>query len=362
LLILTAAPQQSGVTFVAENRDGVVTNPTITIRHSARSYFRLASLRSIIFLFLVLSAGAPDRAVAQDWPTRTVRVVVPYGPGGIADVFGRLTADRLSKMLGQPFVVESRGGAGGAIGTEYVVRSPSDGYTLYFAGGGQFSVLPLMQKLAYDPLKDLTPVSMVTFNGMALAVNNDLPVHSVREFIDYARANPGKINYGSTGLGSSSHLAAAALAAHEKLDMVVVPYQATPPSILALITGTTQLFFGNISDIVESARGGKVRLLAISSEKRVAQFSDIPTVAETVPGFVMSGWNGYFAPAGTPRSIVDRLSQAIAIVCRDPEVVKIMSSMSVDAVGGTPEQLAAAIQQDLPIYRVAVEAAGLRKQ
>jgi tripartite-type tricarboxylate transporter receptor subunit TctC len=340
----------------------VVTNPTIAVQHSARCYVHLTSRYAITLLFLVLSAGPLGEAFAQDWPARTVRVVVPYGPGGIADVFGRITADRLTKLLSQPFVVESRGGAGGAIGTEYVVRSPNDGYTLYFAGGGQFSVLPLMQKLAYDPLRDLMPVSMVTRNGMALAVNNDLPVRSMREFIDYVRANPGKVNYGSTGLGSSSHLAPAAFAAHQKLDMVVVPYQATPPSILALISGTIQVFFGNISDIVESARGGKVRLLAISSEQRVAQFPDVPTVAETVPGFVMTGWNGYFAPAGTPRSIVDRLAQAIATICRDPEVVKIMGNMSVDAVGSTPEQLAAAIQQDLPIYRVAVEAAGLRKQ
>jgi len=355
------APRQkhSGVDWI---EDGEVKNRPIIHQHSAPGCFRIGSLRTIAPFLVVLSVAAIAQAHAQDWPARTVRIVVPYGPGGIADVFGRLTADRLTKLLGQPFVVESRGGAGGAIGTEYVVRSPNDGYMLYFAGGGQFSVLPLMQKLGYDPLKDLTPVSMVTRNGMALAVNNDLPAHSTREFIEYVRANPGKVNYGSTGLGSSSHLAPAALAAHEKLSMVVVPYQATPPSILALITGTIQVFFGNVSDIVESARGGKVRLLAISSEKRASQFPDVPTVAETVPGFVMTGWNGYFAPAGTPRPIVDRLSQAISAVCRDPEVVKIMGNMSVDAVGSTPEQLAAAIQQDLPIYRAAVEAAGLRKQ
>jgi tripartite-type tricarboxylate transporter receptor subunit TctC len=330
--------------------------------YDTKESFRSGACRAVFTALLVCGVFGCGPAHAQDWPARTVRVVVPYGPGGIADVFGRLTADRLTKLHGQPVIVESRGGAGGAIGTEQVVRSPNDGYTLYFAGGGQFSVLPLMQKLNYDPLKDLTPVSMVTLNGMALAVNNDMPVRSTQEFIDYVRANPGKVNYGSTGLGSSSHLAPAAFAAHEKLDMVVVPYQATPPSILALITGTIQVFFGNVSDIVESARGGKVRLLAISSEKRALQFPDVPTVAETVPGFVMTGWNGYFAPAGTPRPIIDRLSQAVAAVCRDPEVVKIMASMSVEAVGSTPEQLAAAIQKDLPIYRAAVEAAGLRKQ
>jgi len=309
----------------------------------------------------MLAAGA-GVAHAQDWPARPVKVVVPYGPGGIADVFARITADRLTKVLGQPFVVESRAGAGGAIGTEYVVRSPPDGYTLYFAGGGQFSVLPLMQKLSYDPLKDLTPISMVTLNGMAFAINNDLPVRSLREFIDYARAHPGKINYGATGLGSSSHLAPAAFAARERLDMVVVPYTATPPSIVALINGTVQLFFGNVSDIVGSVQGGKARLLAFSTAQRLPQFPDVPTVAETVPNFVMTGWNGYFAPAGTPRAIINRLAQAVAAVCRDPEVVKLMAELSVNAVGSTPDELAAAIAADLPIYRAAVEAAGLMRK
>jgi tripartite-type tricarboxylate transporter receptor subunit TctC len=313
-----------------------------------------------------LLSAALDAAIsiahAQEWPARPVKVVVPYGPGGIADVFGRMTAERLSKVLGTPFIVESRGGAAGAIGTEYVVHSPPDGYTLYFAGGAQFSVLPLMHKLPYDPLKDLAPVSMVTLNGMAFAVNNDLPVHSIREFIDYARANPGRINYGATGLGASSHLAPAAFAARERLDLVVVPYTATPPSIVALINGTIQLFFGNVSDVLATTEAGKARLLAFSTEKRLPQFPDIPTVSETVPDFVMTGWMGYFAPAGTPRTIVDRLSQAVAGVCRDPEVVKLMAELSVESIGSTPEELAAAIAADLPVYRAAVEAAGLMRK
>lgn len=333
----------------------------VMLPRTSHSLLRAAILASRLLLAAALGAGVTI-AHAQEWPTHPVKVVVPYGPGGIADVFGRITADRLSKVFGKPFIVESRGGAGGAIGTEYAVRSPSDGYTLYFAGGGQFSVVPLMQKLSYDPIKDLTPVSMVTLNGMAFVVNNDLPVYSIREFIDYARANPGKINYGATGLGASSHLAPAAFAARERLDMVVVPYTSTPPSIVALLNGTIQLFFGNVSDILGSVQGGKVRLLAISTEKRLPQFPDIPTVAETVPNFVMTGWNGYFAPAGTPRPIVDRLAQAIAAVCRDPEVIKLMSELSVDAIGSTPEELAAAIAADLPIYRAAVEAAGLMRQ
>ena len=331
------------------------------LRRSSYPMLRAAILTSRLLLAAVFYAGSTVTH-AQEWPTQPVKVVVPYGPGGIADVFARITADRLTKVLGKPFVVESRGGAGGAIGTEYVVRSPPDGYTLYFAGGGQFSVVPLMQKLSYDPIKDLMPVSMVTLNGMAFVVNNDLPVYSLREFIDYARANPGKINYGATGLGASSHLVPAAFAARERLDMVVVPYTATPPSIVALLNGTIQVFFGNVSDILGSVRAGKVRLLAFSTEKRLPQFPDIPTVSETVPNFVMTGWNGYFAPAGTPRPVIGRLAQAIATVCHDPQVIKLMSELSVDAVGSTPDELAAAIAADLPIYRSAVEAAGLMRK
>jgi tripartite-type tricarboxylate transporter receptor subunit TctC len=323
---------------------------------------RSAVVIGITVIGIALLESALGIVVAQDWPAQPVKVVVPYGPGGIADVFGRITAERLTRLFGKSFIIENRGGAGGAIGTEAVVRSPPDGYTLYFAGGGQFSVVPLIQKLSYDPARDLAPISMVTRNGMAFTVNLDLPVHSLREFVDYARANPGKINYGATGLGSSSHLVPAAFAARQGLDLVVVPYTATPPSILALINGTIQLFFGNVSDVVASVQARQVRLLAFSTEKRLPQFPDIPTVSETVPGFVMTGWNGYFAPAGTPRSIIDRLAQAIATVCRDPEVVKTMADLSVDAVGGTPEQLAATIASELPIYRAAVQAAGLRLQ
>src|SRR5882672_1000249 len=173
-------------------------------------------LASHILICAVLSCGS---TMAQDWPTRPVKVVVPNGPGGISDTLARLTSERLAKMLGQPFVVENKGGAGGIIGTELAARSPNDGYTLYFGGGAQFTVNPLIKKLTFDPLQDLTPISMVSINGMGLVVHPDLPVRSVREFIDYVKANPGKINYGVAGLGQSSHLAPAAFAAREGLDM-----------------------------------------------------------------------------------------------------------------------------------------------
>jgi tripartite-type tricarboxylate transporter receptor subunit TctC len=317
-------------------------------------------LSSILFLAVlaILTLPAP-RAAAQTWPARTVKIVVPYGPGGISDVVARITADRLGALLDQRFIVETHPGASGAIGTEYVVRSPADGYTLYHAGGAEFSVVPLMQKLNYDPVKDLAPISMTAVNGMAFAVNRDLPVHSLAEFIAYARANPGKINYSSVGRGSSSDLSPAAFAAREGLKLVGVPYTAAPPAILALVTGTIQLFFGNVSDIVSSVRSGEVRLLAVSTPKRMPQFPDVPTVSETVPGFVIVAWNGYFAPTVTPHPIIERLSKALAVICAEPDVKQKMANLSLDATSSTPEGLAAAIQADLPVYRQAAQAAGI---
>ena len=305
---------------------------------------------------------ANTAVLAQDWPNRPVKVVVPYGPGGVTDVIVRIYADRLTKAYGQPFVIENRAGAGGAIGTEYAARAANDGYTIYCAGGAPLTILPHMQKLAFDPATDLTPIAMITVNGMALTVHPDLPVRSLHEFIDYVRARPGQINYSTGGIGTLSHLAPALLSARERLDMVTVPYQSMPPTVAALLSGTVQMFFGNISDIVGPVGSGKVRLLAVSTAKRLPQFPNVPTVSETVPGFVMTAWNGYFAPAGTRRPIIDRLAQAMAAICRDPEVIKLMSDLGVDAVGSTPEELADAIRADLPIYRAAVEAAGLMRK
>jgi len=321
----------------------------------ARSFSRFG----FTVLGLSILACVSIETAAEEWPTHSVRIVVPYGPGGISDVLGRPTADRLSKHLGQPFIIENRAGGGGSIGTEFVARSPKDGYTLLFAGGAQFSVIPLTQKLNYDPLKELAPVSIVGVNGMALAVNPELPVRSLREFIDYARANPGKLNYGVGGLGTSSHLTPAAFAAREGLQMVAIPYQATPPMVAAVIAGTAQVFFGNVSDIMGAVDSGHLRLLAVSSAKRIPQYPDVPTVAETLPGFVMTGWNGYFAPAGTPQPIIDRLSQALTAICREPEIGGMMAKLGIQSVGNTPSEVAEIIRAELPVYEAAVRAAGL---
>jgi tripartite-type tricarboxylate transporter receptor subunit TctC len=314
------------------------------------------------FAIAAMLASGSIPSQAQDWPSRAVKVIVPYGPGGITDVIARLVADRLSKALGQAFVIENRGGAGGVIGTEVAARSPADGYTVYIAGGAPLTIVPQMQKLSFDPTRDLAPVGMITINGMAFTVRPDLPVHSLREFIDYVKAHPGEINYSVGGIGTSSHLAPTLLAAREGLHMVAVPYQSMPPTIQALLTKTVDMFFGNISDVIDPIRNGGVRLLAISTAERSPQFPDVPTVAETVPGFTMTGWHGLFAPAGTPRPIIERMSAVLAAISHEPEFNKILSNLGIDTISSTPDGLAQAIKADTALFRAALDAAGLLRK
>jgi len=325
----------------------------------------LATPRVAHIVAALLSTGvlfANAAASAQDWPNRPVKVIVPYGPGGVTDVIVRIYADRLSKAYGQPFVIENRAGAGGAIGTEYAARSAHDGYTIYCAGGAPLTIVPQMQKLSFDPAADLTPIAMITVNGMALTVHPDLPVRGLREFVDYVRARPGQINYSAGGIGTLSHLTPALLAARERLDMVTVPYQSMPPTVAALLSGTVQMFFGNISDIVEPIRTGKVRLLAMSTQSRAVEFPDVPTVAETIPGFVVTGWHGCFAPAGTPQKIVDHLSGTLAGISRDLTIMKTLGNLGIDTVSGTPEELGEAVRADTALLKTALEAAGLLRR
>lgn len=300
-------------------------------------------------------------AFAQDWPTRPIKMIVPYGPGGVSDTMARLTADRLSKALDQPVVVDNRAGAGGAIGTEAAVRSPNDGYTLYFASVSQLTVVPLTHKLKFDPMAGLTPVSIVGENPMGVAVHPSLPVTSVRELIDHARANPGKVSYGTAGVGTNSHLTGAAFAAKLGLQLVAVPYRSATPAVTGLLAGEVPLYFGNTSDTLAHAKAGLVRLLGVTTPQRLPQFPDIPAVSETVPGFSWVSFNALFAPTGTPKPIIDRLATLIMEICRDPDFAQRLATLGVDARATTPEETMAAVQEDQQRSAAAVEAAGIRQ-
>jgi tripartite-type tricarboxylate transporter receptor subunit TctC len=308
----------------------------------------------------VMLAGATSASLAQAWPTRTVKVVVPYAPGGVTDIMARLTADRLGKMLGQTFYIEDKPGAGGAIGIEYALHSLPDGYTILFVGSTLFTVLPLAQRVDYEPLKDLVPISITGTNGMIFIAAKDAPYSTLREFIDYARAHPGKISYSSGGPATNNHLPMAWLGGLEHLDMVHVPFRGGQQALQAVLAKSVEVHFGNSSDLIGPVKSGEVKALAVSTKQRMPQLPDVPTVAETIPGFEYVAWNGYAGMAGFPAVAAGRLVQALKVIARDPEVIKRFADLGIDSVGTTQQGAIYSVRRDMPIYAKIVDMAGVR--
>ena len=320
----------------------------------------MISRRKLLIASACCAPLFPVRAsLAQQWPDHTVKVVTPYGAGGITDVMARLTADRLGKILKQSFIVEDKPGAGGAIGVNYAIHSPQDGYTILFVGSTLFTVLPLVQDVEYVPLKDLVPVSITGTNGMILVVAKDAPYASLSEFIDFARAHPGKITYSSGGTGTNNHLSSAYLAGKEGLDMVHVPFRGGQPALQAVLAKSVDMHFGNSSDLIEPARSGAVKALAVSTSKRMSQLPNIPTVAETIPGFEYVAWNGYAVSGGVSQEVIKRLADALQTVAHDPTVIETFAKLGIDSVGTTPEQALASVRKDMPLYSQIIDMAGL---
>jgi tripartite-type tricarboxylate transporter receptor subunit TctC len=304
---------------------------------------------------------ASSVAHAQQWPERTVKVVVPYGAGGVTDTMARVTAHQLENIFHQSFIVEDKPGAGGTIGVAYAMHAPQDGYTILFIGSTLFTVLPLSRDVDYVPLKDLVPVSIVGTNGMIMAVPKDSPYTSFAQFIDYARSHPGKISYSSGGTGGNNHLVSAYLAGLEKLDMVHVPFTGGQGALEAVLSKSVDMHFGNSSDLVEPAKNGSVRALAVSTLKRMPQLPDVPTVSETFPGFEYIGWNGYAVTGGVPAEVKDKLAKAVAEIARNPEVIKTFEGLAIDTTGTSPEEAVTSIQKDMAKFAQIVDMAGLRK-
>lgn len=312
---------------------------------------------AIAFALFVVGLAATVRA--QTWPERPVKLVVPFGAGGTADVVARVAAMRLSDALGQQFIVENRGGAAGVIGAEFVAHAPADGYTLLMATPPQIAIAPLMGKTSYDPVKDFVPISNVGAIPFVLVVHRGLPVGNLDEFIEYVRKRPGRLSYAVTGFGSVNHLTMALLLRRAGLDMVPVAYKAGSGGLTDVIAGNVHAYLIGASVIIPHARSNEVRLLAVTSDHRLPQLPDIPTLAEAgFPELKVLLWTGLFAPAGTSSAIVKRLSEATAHIVREPETAARLADLGVDPLGSTAQEFAATIAHEIAFWREPVRLMG----
>ena len=313
---------------------------TLVSACGARSALRALSTLSMLGAVLSVSATAFAQSPAASYPSKPIRIIVPVATGGIADVSSRLIGARLTELWGQPVIVENKAGGGGNIGADVIAKSPPDGYTLVMGFVGPHAVNPsLFKQMPFDPVKDFTPVVMVMEAEGLLAVNPTVvSVKSVSELIAMAKANPGKLSYSSGGIGTSSHLAGELFKSMAKVDIVHVPYKGNVPSITDLIGGQVGLSFATMPTVLPHVKSGKLRGIAVIGRDRSPAAPELPTIAETVPGFTVNNWIGLFAPAGTPSDIVQKLNAAVTSIMETPEVQKRLESEGAKFVRKTPEE------------------------
>lgn len=281
-------------------------------------------------------------AAGQNYPVKPIRLIVPYPPGGPTDLVGRSIGQKLTEAWGQQVIVENRAGAASAVGTELAARAAADGYTLLLGTSAGFCINPALGgKLPYDPDRDFAPITLLVINPQILVVHPSMPVHSVKMLVALAKSRPGQINYASVGNASPQHLGMEMLKSLTGIDMVHVPYKGTAPAVTDILAGNVSLMFNSMPSVLPQARAGRLRGLAVSSARRSAAAPDIPTVAEAgVPGFDYVTWYGLFAPAGTPRDIVNRLNTQVAKMLAEPELAKRFASQGAEPLSNSPDELA----------------------
>ena len=299
---------------------------------------------------------------AQTYPSRPIRVVVPYAAGGLPDTMARLVGQKMGDAMGQQLVIENRGGAGGIVGTADVAKAAPDGYSLLVADVSQVAINPhLFAKLPYDPLKELTGVSLMGTSALYLVVHASLAANSMKELVALIRAQPGKISYGSSGLGSIHHLAMEALKVGLQLDMVHVPYKGTGQSVPALLGGQVPVLYAALPSIESHVKGGKVKILAVSTPQRSQQTPDVPTVAESgIPGYDFVAEIGFYAPAGTPPEVVAKLAAEVQKAVRQPDVAQRFMQLGIEPVGSTPDAYSAINKAAYEKYGRVVKATGAK--
>ncbi|MBA4790433.1 MAG: tripartite tricarboxylate transporter substrate binding protein [Rhizobiales bacterium] len=326
------------------------------------SAFRARPTRRALLVLAALSLAVPMAgARAETYPSRPVKLVVPYPAGGTTDIIARLIATQLSEKLGQPFVVDNRAGASGAIGTSAVAKSAPDGYTLLMGTANTHGINSALQKtLPYDALKDFAPITVVASTPNVLVVNPSLPAQNLPELIALAKKEPGKLNYGSTSAGGSPHMSAELLKMMTGINISHVPYKGAAPMLTDLVGGHIPIGFDNLPSAMPFIESGKLRAIAVTTAKRWPGAPNIPTIAETVPGYEVSGWFGILAPAGTPPAIVDLIQKTVAEAVAKPEVRKQLEAVGAEPVANTPAAFAKQIEADVARWKTVADTTGVK--
>ncbi|WP_084244999.1 Bug family tripartite tricarboxylate transporter substrate binding protein [Rhodoplanes sp. Z2-YC6860] len=314
-------------------------------------------------LLMLASAALAGPAAAEDWPSKPVRIIVPYAAGGNSDSMARLAAQRLSEALGQQFIVENRIGANGSIAADTVTRAEPDGYTLLWGVQPAVTVAPALTKVNFDPIKDFTPISVVGTNPFVLVVNKDIPAKTLSEFVAWVKSQPKTLSYAEGSYGSITHLSMVLFLNRAGLQMTNVSYRGNAPALTDVIAGHLPAMFSNLSDALPHAQSGAIRTLAVSSAARVPQLPDVPTVAEAgYPGYKVLTWNGLLASAATPKPVVHKIAAEMAKACKDPKFIERLSTLGADPSCITPAEFAELVAADLKQWSEVVTTAGLKQQ
>ncbi|WP_398475949.1 Bug family tripartite tricarboxylate transporter substrate binding protein [Tardiphaga sp.] len=308
--------------------------------------------RFLVAALLVGTGLTATVASAQEWPSKPIKLVVPYAPGGYTDAVGRITARFLEKELSQTVIVENRPGGGGIVGSDLVSKSPGDGYTLCVCSVGAISIAPVAQTTSYDPIKSFKPISVVSTIPQTVIVNPSLPINSMEDLVKYAKANPGKLTYGSSGAGGLMYFSVALFDARVGTKMTHVPFKGGSPATAAVVSGEVNLSFTNMTDALPQIEANTVRALAVTSATRSEFLPKVATVAETVsPGYAVESWNGIMAPASTPDAVIAKVSAALKKMAADPDVKKNMAVAGASTVFTTPEEYTAQIGKEVEQWR-----------
>lgn len=314
-------------------------------------------VRGVCTALLVLVVASASAA----YPDKPIRIVVPYPPGGGADITARPIAQKLSELWGVPVVIENRGGASGMIGAEMVAKAPADGYTILLSASAEVALnAALFRKMPYDPIKDFAPITLATVTPMALVVHPSVPINSVQEYIAMAKSKPGSVTYGSAGAGSAQHFAGEWLKMLANVDMVHVSYKGQAPALTDLVGGHVSSGFATLLPAMQHVKAGRLRALAVTTAGRAPLLPDVPPIGDTLAGFDMTQWNAVWAPAGTPKDVLDKLATEIRRIVQSPEYRVRMAEQGSEAVGNSPSELAAFQKAEIDKYRRIAQQANIK--